>query len=492
MILECSEGDVGKHSIRGFGLLPVLAGAALISAPAFGADLAPRPYTKAPPMVMQAYNWTGFYLGVNAGIGVGRNPAQLVTSANTFESTRVSPFGAIGGGQVGYNWQSNNFMGLGNVVFGLEADIQAAGMKSDRTCILICGAVGSSAVISNQIDWFGTVRGRVGLATGSVLTYFTGGLAYGQVKTSITETLFGPPAATFGMSGTRTGWTIGSGVEAALGGNWTGKIEYLYIDLGKQDAAYTLGGIRHAYTSEIRQSIFRGGLNYRFGGGSTALEPLANWNGLYIGGNAGGATARNESSLRVGAAPLAAERFSLNPDGYMGGVQLGYNWQAANWVWGLETDIQGSTQKENRGCLLGCAPGQFALMNQQMQWLGTVRGRVGYAVGQSLFYATGGFAYGDVKTNISEAINNVPVNVEFSKVRTGYTVGGGIETSFELFGLFGRNWTAKTEYLFVDLGKNANSYTFSGLNHTFETRVQEHVFRTGLNYHFNTPVVAKY
>jgi outer membrane immunogenic protein len=445
-------------------------------------------------MMVQAYNWTGFYLGVNAGLGVGRTPASLATTvpaAGTFESTRLSPFGAIGGAQVGYNWQTNNFMGFGNVVFGLEADIQAAGLKDDRTCILLCGAVGPSAVIDNKIDWFGTVRGRVGLATGSVLTYFTGGFAYGSVKTSITETLFSP--VPFSMSGTRTGWTIGSGVEAALGGNWTGKIEYLYLDLGKQDGVYTMAGVGHSYTSEIRQHIFRAGLNYRFGGGLNAPEPVANWNGLYIGANLGGATARNESSLRVGAAPAANERFNMSPDGYMGGLQIGYNWQAASWVWGLEADIQGSTQKENRACLLGCFPGQFAQLNQKMEWLGTVRGRVGYAIGQSLFYATGGFAYGDVKTSVLETIGNVaPLNIEFSKMRTGYAVGGGIETPFDVFGLFGRNWTSKTEYLYVDLGKSTNSYTFAGLPHTFETRVQEHIFRTGLNYHFNTPVVAKY
>lgn len=128
-----------------------------------------------------------------------------------------------------------------------------------------------------------------------------------------------------------------------------------------------------------------------------------------------------------------------------------------------------------------------------MEWLGTVRGRLGYAIGQSLFYATGGFAYGDVKTSVLETIGNVaPLNIEFSKMRTGYAVGGGIETPFDVFGLFGRNWTSKTEYLYVDLGKSTNSYTFAGLPHTFETRVQEHIFRTGLNYHFNTPVVAKY
>jgi outer membrane immunogenic protein len=113
-----------------------------------------------------------------------------------------------------------------------------------------------------------------------------------------------------------------------------------------------------------------------------------------------------------------------------------------------------------------------------------VRGRLGYSVGPSLFYATGGFAYGGVKTAIND--------VSFSDTRTGWTVGAGIETPFTLLGLFGPNWTSKTEYLYVDLGKATTDFTLGAVPGEYTSRVQEHIFRTGLNYHFNSPVVAKY
>jgi outer membrane immunogenic protein len=112
-------------------------------------------------------------------------------------------------------------------------------------------------------------------------------------------------------------------------------------------------------------------------------------------------------------------------------------------------------------------------------------------VGSSLFYATGGLAYGEVRTNIDYVVI-ATTNVEFSHTRTGWTVGAGIESPFELFGLFGKNWTAKTEYLYVDLGSSSDSNVLPGEYWKFETHVQEHIFRTGLNYHINNPVVARY
>ena len=94
---------------------------------------------------------------------------------------------------------------------------------------------------------------------------------------------------------------------------------------------------------------------------------------------------------------------------------------------------------------------------------------------------------------------DVPFIHELKHTKTGWTLGGGVETPFELFGLFGKNWTAKTEYLYVDLGKTTDTYalTSAGTNfgQTIESRVQEHIFRTGLNYHFNAmpaPVAARY
>jgi outer membrane immunogenic protein len=461
----------------------IVAAAALTTtaAGAQAADLpAKAPYYKAP--IAQVYNWTGLYLGANAGLGFGRSATTVISPAPSGELARLGGLGALGGVQAGYNWQFGSLFGFNNVVLGLEADIQGAGLNDDRTCGLTGGPAACTAY-NQKIDWFGTVRGRVGLATGPVLSYFTGGFAYGNVKTSFSDPNIGV-SETF--SNTRTGWTIGSGVEAALGSNWTGKIEYLYLDLGNQSGI----GV-HAFDSDVRAHIFRAGVNYRIGGNSVyAAAPVANWAGFYGGLNAGGATALNRSSVTVAGSPT--ENFNLSPDGFIGGAQIGYNFQAGAVVYGLEADFQGSTLKDDRNCLLTCTAGSAANFDQKMQWFGTVRGRLGYSLGSTLFYATGGLAYGNVKTRVQEVAGGPTIDTTFSHTRTGYAVGGGIESPFDFLGLFGPNWTSKTEYLYVDLGRTTDAYTVGGFDHVLTTRAQEHTIRTGLNYHFNTPVVAKY
>lgn len=463
-----------------------------IAVNAQAADIAPStPYLKAP--VAAIYDWTGFYVGVNAGAGVGRNNQTLTFPGfPSFEQSYLSPQGGFGGAQIGYNWQTNTM--FGRLVLGFEADIQGSGLRDDTTCLLTCRAVPDiSGRFDQRLDWFGTVRGRVGFANGTALRYFTGGYAYGSVKTSITENLplAGFPA-TFTTEQTRGGWTYGSGVEAALGGNWSAKIEYLHIDLGNRADSFVAGGFPQTLDTEIRQNIYRVGLNYRIGGNSTfALGPAANWTGLYLGGNFGSASGRNESSLAV----LGTnEQFTLAPDGRIGGVQAGYNWQAANIVFGIEADIQGSTQKDDRTCVVNCqgAGGTFANYEAKLPWFGTVRGRLGYSAGSTLLYATGGYAYGGIKTNIDSTFLNGPVSSRFSETKGGWTVGAGIETPATLFSFFGPNWTSKTEYLYIDLGSTSGIIADPGFPAVTTTKVTQHVFRSGLNYHFNSPVVAKY
>ncbi|MGO3927209.1 outer membrane beta-barrel protein [Rhodopseudomonas pseudopalustris] len=449
----------------------ILAGVALVgtAVSAQAADLATKaPYLKAP--VVAPYDWTGFYLGVNAGVGMSRTfTSHNYPAGGTLDSTYLQSEGAFGGGQIGYNWQTNAFPVFGPVLFGIEADIQGSGASNgDATLNSNTGLVG----YNQKLDWFGTVRGRVGLVRGPLVSYFTGGFAAGDVKTSVVGTNIGP----YSFNRTQTGWTIGSGVEAALGGNWTGKIEYLYLNLGNKNDFIADQALR----TETREHLFRVGVNYRFGGnGLYAPVPAANWAGFYLGGNFGGATGRDRTTATVGG---ATDSFTLSPDGFIGGGQIGYNWQAANWVFGLETDFQGSTQRDNRTAVLG--PTVF--YDAKLPWFGTVRGRVGYSVGSTLFYGTGGYAYGSVKTNIVTANSNET----FSKTKSGWTVGAGMEAPFTLLGLLGPNWTAKTEYLYVDLGSTTD--LFDGGNGVNTTKVTEHVFRTGINYHFNSPVIAKY
>lgn len=446
----------------------LLASAALLgtAVSAQAADLAVKaPYYKAP--VVAVYNWTGFYIGVNAGVGIGRDRTQ---HNFTGDSLYVSPQGGFGGGQIGYNWQADSL--LGPIVYGLEADIQGSGLTGGGANVL------PGVAYSQKSDWFGTVRGRVGLAQGPILSYFTGGFAYGNIKTNVTE----GGVTAFSSNTTATGWTIGSGVEAALGGNWTGKIEYLYLNLGNRADAFGAPFAGQFTNTELRENLFRVGLNYRIGGNSVYTPVAArNWTGWYLGANLGSGTGRNNTNF--GIPGVANEQFSLNPDGIVGGGQIGYNWQMSNWVYGLETDIQASSQRDNKTAVA------LGLVNYdaKLPWFGTVRGRLGYSVGSTLFYVTGGYAYGGVKTKIN-ALGVELANA--STTKSGWTAGAGIETPFKLLGLFGPQWTTKTEYLYVDLG--STNTAIAGTSVVSSSKVTEHIFRTGLNYNFNAPIVAKY
>jgi outer membrane immunogenic protein len=260
----------------------VVAGTSMASA----ADMAPR-YTKAPVIVDPIYNWTGFYIGGNAGYSWGRsrNDANFFNNTtNVLLATGSSSFdmnGWVAGGQIGYNWQSARW------VFGLEGDAQATGQKGSTgyTCAGTVCSLSQTAVafalapvnvaFSQKLEWFSTLRGRVGYTfTPTVLGYVTGGAAIGEVNTNgvITGVAANGVASAAAFSGndTRVGWTVGAGLEASLGGNWTGKVEYLYLDLGK----YTNSAVlllnappsRVDLASRVTDNILRAGVNYRFGG----------------------------------------------------------------------------------------------------------------------------------------------------------------------------------------------------------------------------------
>ncbi len=338
--LNCSQHETGVLEMK-----KVLVAAALLgtAASAQAADLARKaPMLKAPPMAI--YDWTGFYIGVNGGISVARDRTQLLTTVPSAEQSVLSPFGGVGGGQIGYNWQVNS-----DWLLGVESDIQASGETTNRTCLLSCTAA-LSANLSQKIDWFGTTRARIGLVDGPSLTYFTGGVAYGHYSTNVTETTAAGTIASLTSGRTGIGYTYGSGIEASLGGNWTGKIEYLYVDLGSRTNYFTtVAGAPQTLNTRIHDNIFRAGVNYRFGGtGMTITPPTANWAGFYIGANVGSLLGRDPSTLT--AAPGFTEQFHLVPDGYAGGGQIGYNWQAGAWVFGLEADLQGSFS-QRQGCL---------------------------------------------------------------------------------------------------------------------------------------------
>jgi outer membrane immunogenic protein len=242
---------------------------AAMAAPAFAADLPPAPYYPAKaPAYVATYNWTGFYLGANLGGAWARDSIGETFSggvANGFNSGTNTISGVIGGGQIGYNWQT------GNLLFGLEADVDGSGQSGTLTSTLtapVNGITGTDS-ISSGVNAFGTARARVGFAADRWLWYVTGGFAWQNV--SFSET-FTTGAGTFGAnsgSSTRAGYAVGGGLETALWGNWTGRVEYLYLDTGTWSttaavpaAAPTFTGV----TTSIRtqNNVVRAGLNYRF------------------------------------------------------------------------------------------------------------------------------------------------------------------------------------------------------------------------------------
>jgi outer membrane immunogenic protein len=301
----------GRECIMHKALIGIAAAVALIGTPALAADM-PLKAPPAPPP--PAWSWTGFYVGGNVGYSWGgRNdiagngsdisfPALIpVPNAFAFAGSQASRInGAIGGAQFGYNYQFDP-----RWVLGFETDIQASGERANNTAAApFSGAVCTTAsnppptcvattpfsaaattAYQAKIDWFGTVRGRLGyLVNDQLLLYGTGGLAYGQVSASGITSVngaalgfapFAPGTSAFSASSTRVGYTVGAGIEDKLSSNWTWKLEYLYVDLGSLGAAApfpgatpiagetTITGTMNAKT-HFNDNILRVGLNYQF------------------------------------------------------------------------------------------------------------------------------------------------------------------------------------------------------------------------------------
>ena len=278
-------------------VIGMAAAMSLFATGALAADLAARPYVKAPVMVDPVWSWTGFYVGANGGYSWGRSRtdvsyfntgtgAPIVPPAGSITSASFDMNGGVAGGQAGYNWQVTNW------VLGVEGDLQWSGEKGRAGYLcstgggsLICmppitflpgGAAGTALVVDQSLQWFGTLRGRAGiLATPKVLFYGTGGLAFGEIKTTGTMAGFNAAGGAIGSIGststTRAGWTVGVGIEGKITQNWSAKLEYLYMDLGRYSSGpFTLAPagstIAANVSSRFTDNILRAGINYQFGG----------------------------------------------------------------------------------------------------------------------------------------------------------------------------------------------------------------------------------
>ena len=276
-----------------FGLLA-------LALPAAAADL--RIPVKAPVIVDPVYSWTGFYIGGNVGYSWGRvrdnvvgttttdvfrtasgpgTPLSVITTAAfALPGQRYNVDGVIGGGQFGYNWQTGAWL------LGLETDFQGSGERGRGTVCSVAGCPAGSlfATETTRLEWFGTARARAGyLVTPQLLIYGTGGAAYGNIRSTLAAGTIGGAGIIGGaIDKTRLGWTAGAGGEWAIDRNWSVKLEYLYMDLGRfggtggttvttvanvpQQGFSTQTTTTFGSNGRFTDHILRVGFNYRFGG----------------------------------------------------------------------------------------------------------------------------------------------------------------------------------------------------------------------------------
>jgi outer membrane immunogenic protein len=280
-----------------------IAAAAFCGAPALAADMA----VKAPPAVAAApgTNWSGFYAGVNGGyaqqdpassisgdsdggagsifVNIAHNVVTVPPGLNdlTYQlGNKLS--GALGGLQFGYNWQPAR-----KWIVGLEADFDLSDLKGSASVSDPPGGVVVTQLSNQQLEWFGTLRGRLGyLVSDQLLVFGTGGLAYGETKASASMAIGGIGILVAGgptslncaanttclaasQSRLSAGWAAGGGAEYAISKNFTLRVEYLRIDLGAQNLTlvaipptagngFALAKFNNAY------DVVRGGVSYRF------------------------------------------------------------------------------------------------------------------------------------------------------------------------------------------------------------------------------------
>ena len=460
--------------------------------------------------------------------------------------------GMIGGIQGGYNWQWGNWVGGIEADIqisgqGATPSYLCPGAVCNPGIADFAAPVTATFDQGHKLDSFGTLRGRFGTTiTPDVMVYATGGLAVGSIRSTVRLAgvgfdADGNPGAVSNAASVLTqkaGWTAGAGLEGRLFGNVTGKIEYLYMDFGTISTSVTnpfnATPVTLSSNSRITDNIVRVGLNYKLdpargvydvlaGIGApsvyqalpykgpvaygTPIESPWTWAGFYVGGTIGYGWGKSNTDTVFSDPATAGQLFATNGsrklEGAIGGAQGGYNWVAGNMLAGVEADLNYSGQRARMraGCpgevcnpaLVGVAsdPSVLALSDQgqKLEWFATLRGRLGATVTPgALAYVTGGLAVGEIMTagtvfGFDGDGNPVNTIVSSHNTKAGWTVGGGIE------GRLAGNWTARLEYLYLDLG-TVSTVPTPAANATvataFNSRVTDNIVRAGLNYKFDT------
>lgn len=222
--------------------------ASFLSAPATAADIKGPAY-KAPPL---AYNWTGWYGGVDAG-RIGSRADQVVVAVAP--SARVDPDGFVGGVHLGYRWQAPS----SHLVYGIEADLWGSNADGEARYPFTA----NDGILN--LNWGSSIRGSVGVAFSPTLLYVTGGVSFINIDGCTTPNLASPGvcSANSQFKDDRVGWTVGVGLAHAFTSGWIARVEYLYADYG--DKNYSTPGLIAPITAvDLQTHTIRGGLSWRF------------------------------------------------------------------------------------------------------------------------------------------------------------------------------------------------------------------------------------
>ena len=445
--------------------------AGLFATAASAADMGVVKAPVAPP-----FSWLGTYVGINGGYGWGRSQDVVDTeTVNTLFSAAASfgplkTTGGFGGIQAGAN-----FYEAGGLIFGIEADVQRGEIKGTSSATVngfLPGGLNATVNSSNRVDWFGTVRPRIGFAWDRALFYATGGLAWGKVHHYYTF------ADNFGFYASdqkhtaRVGYAAGGGIEYAFTPNLSLKAEYQYINLGTQHYKAPLlfgpGAVATVFSETTRlrtdfQTV-RLGLNYRWPeaapapvlvGKAPVAPRIVDWTGVYVGlqvgslwANSAGFYPDGNPALTIAGVAGAGWTTSYSSGGTFGG-QIGYLHQFNQLVVGVEVasvlPLGMHANKEvcpkQTIALFDCA----AYLNNRLTTAGA---RLGWAMGDWLPYVTGGYADTRLRaevTNRSLAPGGALIIWHEAPV-AGWFVGGGVDW------MFYRGLTVGIDYRHYDFG----------------------------------------
>ena len=228
---------------------------AAVTTQASAADLAARPYTKAPPMIAAIYDWSGFYIGANGGYGNSRNSWSIpgFGSEGAFDAN-----GAVAGGQIGYRWQT------GAMVFGLEAQYDWSDMSGSQVSLGFVTTPGD-AVEHAHVRSFGLFTGQLGYAWNNTLLYVKGGAAV--TDNHFEHRFTGTSTVIDSASDTRWGGAIGAGLEFGLAPNWSLGVEYDHLFMQDRSLTFTAFGAPSTLDNTSQNlDLVTARVNYRFGG----------------------------------------------------------------------------------------------------------------------------------------------------------------------------------------------------------------------------------